>query len=164
MGPMSSSLAVRQLALIDWDELRSGSGSSARRVAVDLRALLGIDDDVANEARADLENPVVSQGHLFECAPAVVSVIVAAVADGTIPPPSLGEVLDLLGRIVAGYSAPSELALGRTDLRRRCHEEAWKGYWALMRVACARDPFNAWKEAVEILSMLDPEHSERFGS
>jgi hypothetical protein len=46
-----------------------------------------------------LENPVISQGHLFECAPAVVSVIVAAVADGTVPAANLASSLDLLGRI-----------------------------------------------------------------
>jgi hypothetical protein len=31
-----------------------------------------------------------------------------------------------------------------------------------MRVACQRDPFNAWRVAVDVLSVLDPGHSEKF--
>jgi hypothetical protein len=123
---------------------------------------LFLDDDAADEAIQNLENPVVSQGHLFECAPAVVSVIMAAVTDDTVPAPNLGPALDLLGRIVAGYPSESEVAAGRLDLRQRCHEEALRGYWALIRVACTPDPFNAWRIAVDILSVLDEEHSERF--
>jgi hypothetical protein len=133
-----------------------------RFVAAELRVLLFVDEEIANEAYDYLENPVVSQGNLFECSPAVVSVIVAAVADGTIPPSSLAPSLDLLGRIIAGYSDKSEVEAGRADLRERCHEEALKGYWALMRVACGRDSFNAWQVAAAVLSVLDEEHSKRF--
>lgn len=160
MGPVSAGLADRQLRLIRWDELRCNWGM-AGAVAQDLRVLLSVDDDSADEAYENLENPVVSQGHLFECAPAVVSVIVAAVADGTVPEANVAPSLDLLGRILAGYPDESEVALGRGDLRERCHEEALRGYWALMRVACQRDPFNAWRVAVDVLSVLDPGHSEK---
>jgi hypothetical protein len=161
VGPMIVALADKQLSLIPWVELRCDGGLSSA-VGEDLRVLLFIDDDTADDAYHRLENPVVSQGHLFECAPAVVSVIVAAVADRTVPPPNLAPVLDLLGRILAGYPDESEVVLGRGDLRQRCHEEALRGYWALMRVARTQDPFNAWRVAVDVLSVLDPEHSGRF--
>jgi hypothetical protein len=158
---MKSGLAGRQLALARWSGLRCGGGSFYP-VEEDLRMLLLVDDDVVDNAIQRLENSVVSQGHLFECAPAVVSVIVAAVADGTVPLANLAPALDLLGRILAGYSAPSEAAVGRVDLRERCHEEALRGYWALMRVACARDAFNAWGLAIDILAVLDLKHSQKF--
>lgn len=155
------SLAERQLRLLSWDEMRC-EGGSASTVEHDLRTLLLDDSDAATAAYARLENPVVSQGHLFECAPAVVSVIVAAVTDRTVPPANLASVLDLLGRILAGYPDESEVEAGREDLRERCHEEALRGYWTLLRVACVQDQFNAWRVAVDILSMLDSEHSARF--
>jgi hypothetical protein len=159
---MAIAMADRQLRLTEWDRLRCGNGSSSTVVATELRVLLFVDTEAASRAYGNLENPVVSQGHLFECSPAVVSVIVAAVADGTIPPACLASSLDLLGRIVAGYPDESEVAAGCADLRERCHEEALKGYWALLRVACGRDPFNAWQAAVDVLAVLDEEHSKRF--
>lgn len=110
-----SGLAARQSDLFDWDQLRS-SGGDASTVRDDLRVLLVAGSDDAAEAYCKLENPVVSQGHLFECAPAVVSVIVAAVADDSVPPANLASALDLLGRIVAGYPDESEIdwATGRS--------------------------------------------------
>ena len=156
------SLADRQLRLVRWDELRCGSGGSAGAVEDDLRTLLFVDGDAAAAAYGRLENPAVSQGHLFECAPAVVSVIVAAITDGTVPPSNVASALDLLGRILAGYPDESEVAQGREDLSHRCHHEALRGYWALLRVACGRDAFNAWRVAVDVLSMLDDEHSTTF--
>jgi hypothetical protein len=123
---LTSTLARRQLRVTPWSGLRSGSGDAAS-VGSDLELLLfaeGDDDDGAYER---LENEAESQGHLFECAPAVVSVIVAAVAEASIPSGNLATSLDVLGRIVAGYPDESEVALGRPDLRERCHDEAMKG-------------------------------------
>jgi hypothetical protein len=91
-----------------------------------------------------------------------VSVIVAALADGTIPAPNQAPSLDLLGGIVAGHSDETEVAAGVADVRDRCHAEAVKGYWALIRVACSRDPFNAQRVAADVLSVLDGDHAERF--
>lgn len=154
-----SMLAERQLRLIPWGDLRSDS-DDAVEVGKDLEMLIFAEGDADDGAAYRLENRIESQGHLFECAPAVVSVIVAAAAEGSIPAGNLGPCLDLLGRIVAGYSAPSEVALGRTDLRERCQREAMKGYWSLMRVARERDPFNAWQLARDVLAILDEEHSQ----
>jgi hypothetical protein len=151
----------KQLLLIKWSELRA-SGQSGASVGDDLRVLLSAEDIAAEDAYYRLENPVVSQGHLFQCAPAVVSVIVAAVADETIPRANLASCLDLLGRILGGSPDESEVALGLGDLKERCHQEAMRGYWALMRVAQGRDEYNAWQVAASVLLILDATHSARF--
>lgn len=100
VGQMISRLAERQMLVLPWSGSRSGGGDAAQ-VASDLRMLLFAEGDADDGAYERLENQVEAQGHLFECAPGVVSVIAAAVADGTIPPANLAPTLDLLGRIVA---------------------------------------------------------------
>ena len=155
---MTPVLAERQLRTTPWKGLRSGSGD-ATEVGVDLEMLLFAEGDADDGAYERLENEVESQGYLFECAPAVVSVIVAAVAEGAIPAENLASCLDVLGRIVAGYPDASEVAVGRSDLRELCHHEAMRGYWSLMRVASERDRFNAWRAADAVLAVLDEKHS-----
>jgi hypothetical protein len=158
---VTSVLAERQLELTSWGGLRSGSGNAAE-VGADVEMLLFAEGDADDGAYERLENEVEAQGHLFECAPAVVSVIVAAVAEGVIPAANLAPCLDVLGRIVGGYPDASEVALGRSDLRELCHREAMKGYWSLMRLACERDPFNAWRTAQAVLAVLDEEGVRTF--
>ena len=154
-----SILAEKQLQLVPWGDLRGDYGNDARQVGEDLRLLLfGDDADAAIRVECSTSN----QGHLFQCAPAAVSVIVAAVAEGSIPAGNLGSSLDVLGLILAGYADESEAALGNSDLREQCHAEAMKGYWSLLRVACERDFFNAWKIAQDVLRVLDEAHSRQF--
>ena len=162
---MRSTLAEKQWRLIPWNDLRSGNDDHARQVGDDLRILLFVDADAetgAASAYSRLENVVEAQGHLFQCAPAVVSVIVAAVAEGSIPAANLAPSLDVLGRILAGYADASEVARGHGDLRQQCHAEAMKGYWSLLRAASERDPFNAWRVAQAVLVALDEAHSRRI--
>jgi hypothetical protein len=158
---MTPSLARRQLALTPWENLRSGSGD-ASRVSVNLETLLFVDSDEADDAYANLENEVEAQGELFECAPGVVAVIVAAIAEDAVPAANMRLALDVLGRVVAGYPARSELAIGNVDLRDRCHSEAMKAYWPLMRVAVAGDELNAWALARDVLGVLDEGAARRF--
>jgi hypothetical protein len=159
MGKVSQVLADKQLRLVPWGSLRAGHGD-AGGVGEDLRMLLFAEDDADDGAYDRLENQVEAQGDLFQCAPAVVSVITAAVAEGSIPAANLATVLDVLGRVVAGYADQSEVALGNGDLREQCHAEAMKGYWSLLHVARQRDPFNAWQLAKAVLEVLDEEHSK----
>jgi hypothetical protein len=81
------------------------------------------------------EMRVISQGHLFECAPSAVKVLMAAIAYRSVPEPNRGAVLDMLCRILAGYPDDSETEAGNGDLDEQCRQEALKGYWSLMRVA-----------------------------
>lgn len=156
---MAIGLTEKHLTLIRWSELRSGGHGSAEAVGERLRALLLEDADTAQDAYRQLENAVVSQHDLFQCAPAVVSVIVAAVAEGVIPAANLALALDQLGRILGGYPDMSELRLGNQDLRQQCLDAAARGYWALMKVAWERDEHGAWEVARDVLKVLDPEHS-----
>ncbi|WP_419707575.1 hypothetical protein [Promicromonospora sp. NFX87] len=154
-------LAEKQLHLVPWSDLRAGGGN-AGHVGEDLRMLLFAEGDADDGAYERLENELEAQGDLFQCAPAAVATIVAAVAEGSIPAANLATVLDVLGRIVAGHADSSEIALGNGDLREQCHAEAMKGYWSLLQVAIERDPFNAWQAARAVLAVLDEENSKRI--
>ena len=158
---VTSLLAYRQLELTPWSELRSGGGYTSQ-VGRDIKTLLFAEEHAAGGAYERLENEVESQGHLFECAPAVVSVIVAAVAEQAIPAGNLASCLDVLGRIVAGHSAESEVKFGCPNLGEECQREALKGYWSLIWVVQTKDPFGAWRVAQEIVDMLDEKHSREF--
>lgn len=158
---MSSGLAERQWNLVDWKSLRTGGGTPD--VGADLRTLLTDISQASNAAFDRMENAIVSQGHLFECAPSVVRVITAAIADESIPERNLGATLDLLCRILAGFPDVSEMELGRDDLDQRCHQEAMRGYWPLMKIAAADpDEFDTQGLAREAVEMLDERHSIEF--
>jgi hypothetical protein len=89
--------------------------------------LLTVESPEAVEAYRRMENAVVSQGHLFECAPSAVRVLMSAIADRAVPDANLGAVLDMLCRILAGYPDDSEVEAGNGDLDEQCHKEALKG-------------------------------------
>lgn len=158
---MSPNLAERQLQIISWEKLQPG-GEEGSKLAEDLRTMLFTEGKAAGDAYLRLENPVVAQGNLFECAPAVVSVIIAAVSDASIPEKNLAMVLDLLGRIVGGAADSSEVEAGRGDLQERCQQEASKGYWSLLKIAAAHDPYGAHEVATDVLELIDQPHSHLF--
>jgi hypothetical protein len=155
-------LAERQMSLTPWNDLRSGEGGTAARVPDELRIMLFGDFAESDAAYMWLENSAVSQHDLFECAPAVVAVIVAAVADRTIRSENLASSLDLLGRILGGHSAKNEVAAGLTDLRERCHAAASRGYWSLMEIAATPHEHKADWTAAAVLYVLDEEHVKLF--
>jgi len=113
----------------------------------------------AGDAYMRLENLVVAQGNLFQCAPAVTSVVVAAIVDEAVPEKSLAMVLDLLGRIVGGEADPSEVDAGNGDLSAQCQAEALRGYWSIVRIALSSDPFGAHEVAADVLAVLDEPRS-----
>ena len=160
MGSTKVNLAERQLEIIPWADLQAGEENGST-VVPDLRTMLFEDSPRAGDAYLRLENPVVAQGNLFQCAPAVVSVIVAAITDASIPEKNLAMVLDLLGRIVGGAADPSEVAAGRGDLQERCQAEALRGYWSIVRVAATDHPFGA-QVAADVLDVLDERHAHLF--
>jgi hypothetical protein len=151
-------LADGQLASAGWSTLGS-AGGSAEHVRTWLATMLFSEDAAAvNEAYGRIENPVTAQGDLSECAPAVVSVIMAALAEDSIFLPNLGSVLDLLGLILAGTTARWLVATGGGGLRTACYAEAMKGYWSLKKVTLlAEDPYDNAGLATELVEMLDEE-------
>lgn len=158
---MVTSIAHRLWDLTPWASLRTGGGDG-QKVADDLRMLLYASPEDDDGSYERLENELESQGRLFECAASAVGVIVASVADGSVPPPNLAPSLDVLGRILAGYPDDSEVAAGNGDLREQCLSEAMKGYWSLVKTASERDQFNAWRVARAVLDLLDPERTKRI--
>ena len=151
---MSPNLAEQQLDAIPWTKLRAGGGS-AEDVAGYLRQLLfSSDADVVRQAYRSIENPVTAQGHLFPCAPAVVSVIAAGLADASISRANLAPALDLVGLVVGSEADASEVALGWGDLRARCQRELLRSYWSLVRVASTPDQDEASKVAADLLELL----------
>jgi len=157
----SAALTHDQIRGIDWQHLRSGRGDSSS-VARDLEALLLGDSAQASAAYAQLENAIESQGRIFECAPAAVAVIIAAIADDVIPAGNVASSLDLLGRVLAGRPDRSELDTGRDDLREAVYSEAIRGYWLLVRIARRRDVFNAWDVAADVVYLLDDQYPRPF--
>jgi hypothetical protein len=160
-APAPVGLAQRQLATIAWNGLRV-EGGSAEEVPSDLHELLFVDDERSEEAYWRLINSVVCQGSLFSSAPAVVSVIAAALADGAVPARNLRQSLDVVGRLVGGRADGSEVAAGNKNLQHDCLLEALKAYWPLVRVALTPDPYGASDLATELLGLLDGEHSRRL--
>lgn len=153
-------MVTRQIALVSWDSLRTGGGTSD--LGGDLMTLLKVVGQPASDALHRMENAVVSQGHLFECAPSVVSVVMSGLAERSIPEANLGAVLDLLCRILVGFSAQSEVDAGNGEVEDQCRNEALKGYWSLMSIAVGRDAFDAWKLARDALEILDAAHAVQF--
>jgi hypothetical protein len=121
-------LAERMLALPDWQALREASGN-ARDIPDAVLALAAADSEPkASEAYWRLDNNVVVQGQLFECALPLVSVILALLA-GDLPEPARPRLLELLYQIVVGRTAVSEFERGNRDLAERCRTEVVKGLW-----------------------------------
>jgi hypothetical protein len=158
---MSVGLAQRQLESISWSTLRV-EGGWATDVPSDLQALLFVDAESAEEAYLRLTNSVVCQGSTFRSAPAVVSVIMAALTDESIPALNMRQTIDLLGRLVGGRADRSEVAEGYVNIREECATEALRGYWSLVKVALTPDPYRASQLASELLRMLDSEHASRI--
>jgi hypothetical protein len=156
---LGAGLARAQLASISWATLGAGNRTAEHvRDHLMTTMLFSEDSRAVEEAYTWIENPVTAQGDLSECAPAVVSVIMAAVADDSVPYPNLGPVLDLLGLTLAGYTATWELERGVRGLRAACYREAMKGYWSLRSIATLpTDRGDVSGEARTIVEMLDDE-------
>jgi hypothetical protein len=152
---MSTGLAERELTATPWTDLRA-CYQAADRVPDQLRLLLFSEDqEVVSQAYGQIEGLVVAQGDLFECAPAVVRVIVAGIAESSIPMPNLGSTLEFLTMILTGHADESEVAAGCADLQARCHLEAMRGYWAIAAVAHTHDAHQNCELAADIIEMLD---------
>jgi hypothetical protein len=151
-------LAQAQLASVSWATLGAGNRTAEHVRDLLTTMLFSEDSEAVGEAYTWIENPVTAQGDLSECAPAVVSVIMAALAEESVPARNLGPVLDFLGLVLRGYTATWELARGVRGLRADCYREAMKGYWTLRKVALlADDPYDNADLAGVLVEMLDDE-------
>jgi hypothetical protein len=89
--------------------------------------------DELDERYWELENHVVIQGRLFQAAPPVVSVLMAALTCAERPSWVRIGILDLLFQLVIGTSHESEIANGSHLLGATCKKAARHGLWVLYR-------------------------------
>lgn len=158
-GRPRSVVGTHQLESTPWSTLRSGSGD-ASGVPDDLAVLLFGDGPAVEEAAVRVAAATGSHGHLFECAPAVVAVVVAAVAERAVAPVNLERALGLVGSTLGGGApAPGETR-EQSRLREECRRETTKAYWTLVHVATALGESHVGRQAArEVLELLDDDHA-----
>ena len=133
MGMDTEALAEIELARWDWSRLRQATGP-ATHVPGSIRAMLSAaTPDELDEYYWELENHVVIQGRLFQAAPPVVAVLMAALTCAERPSWVRIGVLDLLFQLVIGTSHESEIANGSHLLGATCKKTVRHGLWVLYR-------------------------------
>jgi hypothetical protein len=114
-----------ELARHDWGSLRAAG--PANDVPAALRALSSADSPAAADAAYwRIDNTVVVQGALFQSAEATAAAAVTALWGSTSS--GRARLLELLGQLASGETAPSEIAAGNTDLAERCLREVARGF------------------------------------
>ncbi|WP_418955477.1 hypothetical protein [Streptomyces tritici] len=148
----------REIAGHDWPGMLCGCGGPADHVARDLLALAG--SGSAREPRlVSLEEHVWSPVVLWEPAPAVTSVALAALADGEVPLAAREWFLDLLHSTVAGEGTDGESARHGLDLPELCRARALEGLWLLYEEVTANRSLAAVGSAFEILTVIEPDRA-----
>ena len=123
-------LAKREISRVDWS-LLPVMGDRSSSVPTSLIGLLEArSEDEAEKFYWKLENVVVVQGQLFEAAPATVSVLLAALAEG-VSSVVKAHVLELIFQLVAGESEEDAVARGNAALGDECRVRAREGIWTL---------------------------------
>jgi len=150
---MQTRLLDLELTRYNWSELNEIAGPATGIPDAIVALVTARSSEEVNTAYWQLENHVVVQGQSFSSAEAVVSVLLAALADGV-----TGSVkvmtLELLFQIVAGGPHEIEIEAGNADLAERCHRKAREGLWLLYQEAVAGD---GAEQVLEILERIDPE-------
>ncbi|UUS29565.1 MULTISPECIES: hypothetical protein [Streptomyces] len=141
----------------DWERMTCGCGASAAHLARDLL-------ESARETPAPggpdglLEGHVWSPATLWEPAPAVTSVALAALAD-TIPPAARTWFLDLLQLTVAGEGTDPVSARRGLDLPERCRTITRQGLWSLYGEVVSGRCVGDAGTAFEILTVVEPDRA-----
>ena len=140
----------KELERHSWSRLREASGS-ANEIPEALRAMLGAATaDAVEVAYWKLENHVVVQGQLFEVAPYVVSVLMAALVEDSPSYVRVG-ILELLLQITSGESHTSEKD---TTLGPQCRARASEVTWLLYGELNADLPGQR-AAAIEVLEQIE---------
>ncbi|MET9171494.1 hypothetical protein [Streptomyces misionensis] len=143
-----------ETALHDWAGMRCGCGGSAAHLADDLTAVAAAGSGA--EPDVGLEGHVWSPVTLWEPAPAVVSVALAALADD-VTPVAREWFLRQLQYLVTGEGTDPSSARRGTDLPERCRELAARGLWLLYAEVMANRSLGAVGSAFEIITVLEPD-------
>ncbi|NEB04101.1 hypothetical protein [Streptomyces sp. SID13726] len=150
-------LIETEIARQDWKGMLCGCGDQAGHLAGQLLRLAGRGPE-QRPVRVSFEEHVWSPAVLWEPAPAVTSVALAALADEVEPVAREG-FLELLHLLVAGEGTDRENARRGVDLPARCRSLAAQGIWLLYReVMSNRSPGPAGS-AFEILTVIEPDRA-----
>ncbi|MEV0192196.1 hypothetical protein AB0I39_27115 [Kitasatospora purpeofusca] len=150
-------LVEMEIARQDWKGMLCGCGGSAEHLARDLLQLAGR-GSLREPSHVSLEEHVWSPAVLWEPAPAVTSVALAALADD-VAPTAREWFLDLLQRMVAGEGTDSESARRGLDLPELCRGLAVQGLWLLYEEVMSNQSLGGTGTAFEILTVVEPERS-----
>ncbi|MFD8783601.1 hypothetical protein [Kitasatospora sp. NPDC059599] len=149
-------LVEMEIARQDWKGMLCGCGDSAEHLARDLLQLAGR-GPLQRPCHVSLEEHVWSPTVLWEPAPAVTSVALAALADD-VAPTARAWFLDLLQCMVAGEGTAWESARRGLDLPELCRDLAVQGLWLLYgEVMSGRSPRAG--TAFEILTVVEPDRA-----
>ncbi|MFE3598447.1 hypothetical protein [Streptomyces sp. NPDC059142] len=148
-------LVETEIAGHDWKGMLCGCGDSAEHVALDLLRLAGR-GPLREPGAVSLEEHVWSPATLWEPAPAVTSVALAALADD-VTPRSRDRFLELLHRMVAGEGTDHGSARRGLDLPEVCRTLAVQGLWLLYGEVMSNRSLGAVGTAFEILSVVEPD-------
>ncbi|MGW3178845.1 hypothetical protein ACWDD9_06250 [Kitasatospora sp. NPDC001119] len=150
-------LVETETARQDWKGMLCGCGGSAEHLARDLLRLAG-GGSGAEPGQVDLEWHVWSPVVLWEPAPAVASVALAALADD-VAPAARARFLQLLQCLVAGEGTDAESARRGLDLPGLCRNVAAQGLWLLYGEVMANRSLVGAGTAFEILTVVEPDRA-----
>lgn len=150
-------LVEREIAGQDWKSMLCGCGASAEHLAQDLLQLAGR-GSLPRPSHVSLEYHVWSSPVLWEPAPAVTAVALAALAD-EISPKARNEFLELLHCMVAGEGTATEAFRPGLHLPEVCREIATQGIWLLYEEVMSRRALAGAGTAFEILVVVEPDRA-----
>jgi hypothetical protein len=117
-----------------------------------LRALAAAETaEAADAAYWRLDNHVIVQGALYQAAEATAVAAVLALPRATVA--GRARLLELLGQIGAGATAPSEVAAGNTGLAERCLREVAKGFPIYVAILAAAQDADEIASAVDLIGL-----------
>lgn len=144
-------IAERLLNTIQWQALKSATGSGERIREALLSLLAAEDPEAADAAYWRIENHAFIQGELFEVAEACVAVLMASLLDPRPPWVRIAS-LEILFHVLSGHASNNNIT--PRDLKERCVRSVRDGLWLIVREAIdgQRD------SAMELLELLNESH------
>lgn len=148
-------LVETEIARQVWKGMSCGCGDSAEHLAGDLLQLAG-GRFRQEPSHVGFEGHVWSPAVLWEPAPAVTAVALAALADD-VPATAREWFLDLLQRMVAGEATDHASARRGLDLPELCRDLAVRGLWLLYEEVMSNRSSGSAGTAFEILTVVEPD-------
>jgi hypothetical protein len=144
------SLAMAELGLHEWSRYRCGCGNTATHLPRTFEALFNAVES-AETADIHFSGHLEINGALFEVAVPATRVILAALA-GDLEPFAQSTLMGTLCHIMSSDAHPTEVALGRTELRNECRYWAREGIWVILQQGFGMQQVD---DAIYLLEMVE---------